>query len=39
MITNPCNVPHKIDKKKTRGVSHYGLAFYIKKKYLNAKEE
>jgi hypothetical protein len=26
------------EERKTRGVSHYGLAIYIKK-YLNAKEE
>jgi len=31
---------HKIEKKKkTRGVSRCGLAIYIKKKYLKAKEE
>ncbi len=27
------------DQKKTRGVSHYGLAIYIKKSILKAKEE
>jgi hypothetical protein len=27
------------DQKKTRGVSHYGLAIYIKKYILKAKEE
>jgi hypothetical protein len=35
----PPNTPQpKIDHKRTRGVSHFGLAIYIKK-YLKAKEE
>jgi hypothetical protein len=39
MITNPCNVPHKIEKKRTRGVSHHCLAILHFKSILHAKEE
>jgi len=28
-----------VDISRTRGVSHHGLAIYIKKKYFRAKEE